>query len=148
MLGSVHKQTITHTILWGASKFKTTSTVERKSGLIITTKMCEVWVWQLFLVNKPYDFIVWLAFLGQGLNPGQALIKGIAFLTKWRAMSLFLTLLPCSDPSSQMKITLPIILRLRCIEDAASKTSLAIFGDRIQLTGRICDFPKTQQQIS
>lgn len=80
MLGSVQKQKITHS--FGANVFKTTITVEMKLGLIITTKMCELWVWQQFLVYEPYSFIVWLAFLGQGLSLAQALIKGTAFVTK------------------------------------------------------------------
>lgn len=102
----------------GASKCKTTATTERKSGLII--KMCQVQVQQLFLFNKPYDFIVWLAFLGHRLSLTQDLIKGTAFATKWRTISLLLTLPPCSDLFSQMRAEWPTILRLHYIEDTAN----------------------------
>lgn len=87
MLGSVYKQTITHTNLVQAS-VKTTATEQRKLGLII--KMCQVRVQQLFLFNKPCSFTVWLALLGYGLSLHQALIKHPAFVTKWRTISLAL----------------------------------------------------------
>lgn len=77
---------------FSASKCKTTATEERKLGLII--KMCQVWVHQLFLFNKPCCFIVWLAFLGHRLSLTQALTKCTAFVTKWRTISLSLTLPP------------------------------------------------------
>lgn len=122
---------------FSASKCKTTATEERKFGLII--KMCQVRVQQLFLFNKPCYLILWLAFLGHGLSLTQDLIKCTAFVTKWRTISLSLTLpLLWSLLTDEGWIIHHFETSLQC-----RHSYHCVKEDQIQLSRTFCVFPKT-----